>query len=152
MATKTLTLILTAMLIAGCERPVQELGEQLGCIGKGTACSDPAHTNEIADLERSIKAVETQLASITARVGAIEGRGHVLELVDPCGDTPGKYDELLIRFSDNTLVSSFSDAASGLNTRLAAIPPGSYLTTDGTSCSFVVGTNGSVTPSTKRAF
>ena len=67
-------------------------------------------------------------------------------IVDPCGDTPNKYDEVLIIFSNGQVLASFSDNANGNNTRLAIVPPGGpYQTTDGTGCVFYVSSKGTVT-------
>ena len=59
-------------------------------------------------------------------------------LVDPCGDSPGIHDEVFIRLQNNTLLASFSDSASGLNTRFSVLTPGTYQTTDGSHCTFTV--------------
>jgi len=67
----------------------------------------------------------------------------IVDVVDPCGDAPGKYDELLLVLGNGTLVASFSDSSSGLNTRLVEIPDGTYNTTDNTGCTFTVSTAGS---------
>lgn len=66
------------------------------------------------------------------------------ELVDPCGDTPGKTDEVLLRLANGQLLVSFSDNAAGLNTRFAVLSPGTYMTTDGTLCLFTVQNDGTV--------
>lgn len=67
-----------------------------------------------------------------------DGLDAIMEIVDPCGDAPGIYDEVLIRMNDGRLLASFSDAASGQNTRFSIIVPGSYVTTDGSNCHFTV--------------
>jgi hypothetical protein len=66
------------------------------------------------------------------------------ELVDPCGDAPEVYDEVLIRLSNGSLIASFSDSANGKNTRFALLEPGTYVTTDGSDCVFTVGPDGEV--------
>lgn len=66
-------------------------------------------------------------------------------VVDPCGDAPGVYDEVLLRLANGSILASFSQNASGLNTRFSLIPAGTYGTTDGTGCVFTVHSNGSVT-------
>lgn len=65
-------------------------------------------------------------------------------LVDPCGDAPNTYDEVFLRLSNGTLLASFSQNASGLNTRFSVLVPGSYSTTDGDNCTFSVDNNGVV--------
>jgi hypothetical protein len=65
-------------------------------------------------------------------------------IVDPCGDTVGIYDEVFLRLSNGILIASFSDNANGKNTRWSILVPGSYVTTDGSNCSFTVDANGNV--------
>jgi len=66
----------------------------------------------------------------------------VTELVDPCGDKPGVYDEVFLRLANGMLVASFSDNTGGQNTRFSILTAGSYMTTDGSSCKFSVDANG----------
>lgn len=64
----------------------------------------------------------------------------VTELIDPCGDAPG-YDEVLMRLHNGLLVAHF---ASGTKQFLTVIGPGTYMTTDGTACTFTVSPSGIV--------
>jgi len=68
----------------------------------------------------------------------------ITEIVDPCGDAPGIYDEVLIRIG-SMLLASFSDNANGKNTRLSLLVSGNYVTTDGSNCHFSVDNNNNVT-------
>lgn len=68
----------------------------------------------------------------------------VVEIVDPCGDAPGVFDEVFLRLANGTLVASFSENANGKNTRFAILTPGSYTTTDGSSCYFSVDSDNQV--------
>lgn len=61
-----------------------------------------------------------------------------VDIVDPCGDTAGIYDEVLLRLGNGTLLASFSDNAGGQNTRFSILVAGSYRTTDGSNCYFSV--------------
>lgn len=65
----------------------------------------------------------------------------VVEIVDPCGDAPGIYDEVFMRLQNGLLIASFSDNANGKNTRFAVIGQGSYITTDGSMCYFSIDSN-----------
>lgn len=62
----------------------------------------------------------------------------IVELIDPCGDAPGIYDEVLLQLQSGAIIASFSQNSSGLNTRLSVIPNGTYQTTDGSNCIFTV--------------
>jgi hypothetical protein len=66
-------------------------------------------------------------------------------VVDVCGDAPGVYDEVLLRLANGQLLASFSDNASGANTRFSILTPGTYRSTDGSNCMFTVHSNGLVT-------
>jgi len=72
------------------------------------------------------------------------GAAAVLEVIDPCGDAAGIVDEVILRLANGQLLASFSQNASGLNTRFAVITAGSYVTTDGSNCAFTVDANGNV--------
>lgn len=69
----------------------------------------------------------------------------ILEVIDPCGPTPSIYNEVLLRLANNQLLALFADNVNGYNPRLAIIPPGSYMTTDGSSCYFNIDANNNVT-------
>lgn len=62
----------------------------------------------------------------------------VVGIVDPCGDAPGIFDEVFLRLENGQLVASFSDNASGSNTRFSLLVPGSYVTSDGSYCYFSI--------------
>lgn len=65
----------------------------------------------------------------------------VVEMINPCGDAPGIYDEVFLRLANGTLIASFSDSSNGNNTRFSILTAGSYVTTDGDSCYFSVDSN-----------
>lgn len=65
-------------------------------------------------------------------------------IVDPCGDAPGIIDEILIMLPTGQVMASLSDKTNGHNTRLSILPPGSYMTTDGSSCKFKISATGDI--------
>ncbi len=67
-------------------------------------------------------------------------------ILDPCGDTSGLEDEVLLQLGNGTILASLSDKKNGENTRLSILKPGSYQTTDGSNCNFTVHADNSVTP------
>ena len=69
---------------------------------------------------------------------------NIVTIIDPCGDAPGIYDEVLLQLANGQIVASFSQNAAGDNTRFALIPQGSYVTTDGSGCRFNVSSTGVV--------
>lgn len=76
------------------------------------------------------------------------GQDSIAELIDPCGDEVG-YDEVLIRLTDGRLLAYFE---SGGNRFLSVLPPGSYRTTDSSSCAFTVDSLGNVTDENGNLF
>lgn len=62
----------------------------------------------------------------------------VVNVIDPCGDTPGIIDEVLLQLGNGTLLASVSDKVNGENTRLSVLLPGTYKTTDDSKCNFTV--------------
>lgn len=67
-----------------------------------------------------------------------------VSLIRPCGASSSPWKEVLLCLADGTLLADFSDDASGRNTRLSLVPPGTYEDTDASGCIFVVseGTTG----------
>lgn len=64
---------------------------------------------------------------------------QVVEIIDPCGQQhPHGFDEVILKLGNGKYLASFSDNANGLNTRFGILPPGSYVTTDGTNCHFIL--------------
>lgn len=63
-----------------------------------------------------------------------------IEIVDPCGKQ-SDHDEVVLKFSDGTLVAYFQH---GRNRFLTELAVGTYHTTDGTKCKFHVFDNGEV--------
>ena len=61
--------------------------------------------------------------------------------VAPCTNVSSPYKEQLLCLNDGGLLGSFSDSASGLNTRFAFIPTGAYIDTDDSGCQFNVSVN-----------
>lgn len=72
------------------------------------------------------------------------GADAVAAIIDPCGDDPGIYDEVILKLANGTLLASMSDKANGENTRFVVLTPGSYRTTDGSNCNFTVTASGTV--------
>lgn len=92
------------------------------------ACGDDVHLTEVTEV---IEVTET----ITQYVEVpVEIREDVIDVIDPCG-AEAPFDEVLLRLADGSLVAFFQQ---GNNRFLANIPPGDYVTTDGTNCRFTV--------------
>lgn len=72
---------------------------------------------------------------------AVASPYDVVEVIDPCGDESG-FDEVLLRLANNQLLAHYSDVNKQF---LVLIGPGSYRTTDGHNCLFIVSNNMQVT-------
>ncbi len=112
----------------------------------GDACDDGGVTlltaldtndNLVLDSEDS----NLQSATICNGAGGNVSPFSPVGLVDPCGTAPGIHNEVFFRLENRSLVASFSDNASGANTRFALLSPGTYVTTDGDQCVFTIDEN-----------
>lgn len=97
--------------------------------------------NEIDLAEANMVSLQDSLSSTILSVAVLQGYNNIVAVVDPCGQQGSVANEVLLKLSNGKLLASFSDTASGLNTRFAVLGNGTFRTTDGTSCNFTV-TNG----------
>lgn len=105
---------------------------------------------QIAALQAQLATLESSQEDTVLELAVLQNYVNVSEFVDPCGNNPSRYDELLLRYyvpatQSYVLLASFSDNSSGKNTRLSELPQGTYQTTDGDNCTFTVGPNGTIT-------
>jgi len=63
-----------------------------------------------------------------------DGQDSIIEVVDPCGKE-SSYDEVLFRLSDGRLYALYYAPPRSF---LTYLPPGTYITTDGTGCQFTI--------------
>jgi len=85
-----------------------------------------------------INGQQTQINNILSQLATLNGYNNITGFFNPCGDKSGKIDEVFIQLSSGEMLASFSDNGSALTTRFALLSPGSFETTDGTSCYFNV--------------
>lgn len=64
-----------------------------------------------------------------------DGTDGIVELIDPCGDNPNQFDEVLLRTTSGQILTYFE---SGNRRFLAVLVPGNYVTTDSQACHFSV--------------
>lgn len=94
-----------------------------------------------AGLSMQINSVSSQISSINGQLTLIQGQlvslntqDSVIDFLDCGGDGPG-FDEIIMRTKSGKLVAYFE---SGSTRFLSSITPGSYRTTDASSCNFTV--------------
>jgi hypothetical protein len=81
---------------------------------------------------------QTQINNNISQLAVLNGYNNIVSIKDPCGDKSGVFDEVFLVLSTGEMLSSFSDNANGLNTRFSLLTPGSFVTTDSSSCKFTV--------------
>lgn len=96
----------------------------------------------VQDLQAQITALSSQqiintsdIAGLQSAISDLEDaqqRG-VAEVIDPCGDNVGQFDEVIIKLHDGTFIAYFE---SGGKRFLSVLDDGSYRTTDRQRCSF----------------
>lgn len=71
---------------------------------------------------------------------AIQSPYAITEVIDPCGDDPGKFDEVILKLYDNSYVAYFEDGGKRF---LSVLEHGkSYQTTDSQNCKFKITVSG----------
>jgi hypothetical protein len=96
----------------------------------------------IADIVYSLSNIQSQVVMQQTEIAELQTHLYVEEVIDPCGDIPGRVDEVLLRMSNGQLVVFFTDNGGD---RLSVLGPGSYQVTDGTFCRFNVNSAGEIT-------
>jgi hypothetical protein len=71
----------------------------------------------------------------------VDGYSPVLAIIDPCGDKPGKYDEILLK-TDSGIIAYLENRGKRF---LANLSPGTYVTTDEQACNFKVNADNTIT-------
>jgi hypothetical protein len=97
--------------------------------------------NGLASAGARIDALELDLANVNISLLELQSNVQVYGILQPCGDTPGVFDEILLDTSSG-IVASFSDNANGKNTRFSVLTDGTYQVTDGTGCVFTIQNGG----------
>jgi chromosome segregation ATPase len=104
-----------------------------------------SQSSSIVALQTSLSSSQTMVNNLSSQIVTLQNNVNISQVIDPCNDAPNKYDEVIFKMSNGTYVASFSDNASGLNTRFSILPVGQFSTTDGTGCVFRVNANGTLT-------
>jgi len=121
------------------EKEQLELKQNLAALEQIFA-SAAASTN--ASDAQIVASFQFQINQLAMRTAYLETHQPITQLIDPCGDQPGIYDEVIMRLSDGRYVAYFENGGAR---RLSVLVPGSYSTTDGGACVFTVQPNGTLT-------
>lgn len=91
-----------------------------------------------AELTKLIKsgheAQQLQINALQTQLTQLASQQNPVEIIDPCDDLAGQYDEVLIRIDDGRLVAYFESGGTRFLTVL--IPNVAYRTTDAQACNF----------------
>lgn len=88
----------------------------------------------------TIVSINSAIASLSGQVSVLQSNESIVELLDPCGDMPGQFDEVLLRTSSGKVIAYFE---TGSKRFLSVLTPNqSYSTTDVQGCAFSVNSNG----------
>jgi len=126
---KTIVMLsLVAMVLSACEEQASFKFTCEDCVVEGPAGKDGTNGEDGEDGANGLDGSD----------GA-DGSNSIIEVIDPCGDTPNVHDEVLLRLEDGRLVASFSSNVNGDYTRFSLLQPGvNYMTTDTSGCFFSV--------------
>lgn len=91
-----------------------------------------------------VKLLQDHVDAALVQIATLQGYKNIVSIIDPCGDAVNVHDEVLLKLSDGKILASFSDTTAGKNTRFSVLTQGSYVTTDGSNCSFSVDASGNV--------
>jgi hypothetical protein len=139
--------VLLIIGLSGCAKNVADQGD-MEDIKHRVWVLEQALANTVISLQNIIAQGNTDHSSIAAlqananaqqvQLTVIQMGDTIIKMIDPCGTTPGFYNEVLLRTTGGKLVAYFE---SGSNRYLSILPPGNYATTDGTGCNFTVDNN-----------
>jgi hypothetical protein len=67
---------------------------------------------------------------------------NIVNIIDPCGEDPGNFNEVLLQFENGDVLAYFDD---NVNKFLTLLTPGTYKTTDAQKCKFKINNDMSIT-------
>lgn len=89
----------------------------------------------INDLEHQIVLSQNEINELQQLLSELATNENIVQFIDPCGDKPNVYDEIVMRTSKNKLIAFFKN---GSRRELIVLEPGDYVTTDAQHCRFTV--------------
>jgi hypothetical protein len=124
---KQLCFIVVALMFAACNKPMTQ----------AELDAAQAKTNQqVQELNDQLNQLEIELETVNQQVKILNDAGMtVVEVINPCGDQVGQYDEVLLKLSSGQVVAFFEQ---GTKRFLAILDNGTYRTTDQQSCVFKI--------------
>jgi hypothetical protein len=101
---------------------------------------EQAYVTNVTDVQIMINVLQGSINSLLTRVATLEGYSSITAIIDPCGDKPGHFDEVILATSNGELLAYFE---SGSKRFLTLLSNGNYRTTDKQRCYFTV-SNGEI--------
>jgi prefoldin subunit 5 len=89
----------------------------------------------IDNLETNQDSLEQSISLFNARITELETNDSIVEFIDPCGDNPNQFDEVLMVTSGGNYIAYFQQ---GNRRFLTVLPNGNYMTTDRQECRFSI--------------
>lgn len=90
----------------------------------------------------SLTVMQSQVNLVTANIATLSGYDSIVEYIDPCGDMPNQFDEILLKTKSGKLIAYFEQG----NKRFLTVLEKNvrYMTTDSQQCLFSVNNSGQV--------
>lgn len=123
-----------------------DVRQVLSTISSELAASNTTLEQQSQQLQAQVAMLQFQQATALIQLAALQGAVSAADVIgtyNPCG-VQSPLDEVFLKLSNGRYLASFSDTASGLNTRFVILPDGNFSTTDGFKCKFSVSGNGTV--------
>ena len=89
----------------------------------------------VGDVNENQDSLSQAIAVNVANLAELESEKRIVEFIDPCGDKPNAFDEILMVTSEGDYVAYFQ---SGSKRFLTVLPNGNFRTTDSQRCNFSI--------------
>lgn len=110
---------------------IQEIEDRLS----GLETSLSLVSQNINKVEYDQDIVENTISMLQSDIAALQNKTTVREIIDPCGDNLGQFDEVLILLDDGSIIGYFEQ---GDKRFLTQLPDGNFRTTDNQQCNFTI--------------
>jgi hypothetical protein len=130
--------------IDGLNAGLDSLRSQLVSMDSAFESRNEALADQDEEIQAAVAAMQAQQTSMLISLATLQGYTNIVGVYNPCGVQVAA-DEVFLMLSNGKFLASFSDLASGYNTRLSYLYDGNnFVTTDGSSCKFSVSGSGTL--------